>query len=77
MFGGDQVPAVGMSVGIERIFSLVEEQYRKHSTLRSSITKVLVAVAGNEPQVLQERLRVCSDLWAASYVPLYSLFLNP
>jgi histidyl-tRNA synthetase len=74
MFGGDPVPAVGMSIGIERIFSLVEEEYRKRSTLRSISTKVLVAVAGNEPRVLKERLLVCSTLWdariACEFLPL-------
>jgi len=74
MFGGDPVPAVGMSIGIERIFSIVEDQYKNKSTIRPISTKVLVAIAGSEERVLKERLRVCSDLWAASvaceFVPL-------
>ena len=31
MFSGKQVPAVGVSLGIERIFSLLEEKYRSRA----------------------------------------------
>ncbi len=35
MFSGKQVPAVGVSLGIERIFSLLEQKYRRQAEASS------------------------------------------
>jgi histidyl-tRNA synthetase len=35
MFSGKQVPAVGISLGIERIFSLLEQKYRSQAEASS------------------------------------------
>lgn len=35
MFSGKQVPAVGVSLGIERIFSILEEKHRKEAAASS------------------------------------------
>lgn len=56
MFSGKDVPAVGVSVGIERVFSIMEGQMRERAAatctpLRASETEVLVASIGNGLQV--------------------------
>lgn len=56
MFSGKDVPAVGVSVGIERVFSIMEAQMRERAAatstpLRASETEVLVASIGNGLQV--------------------------
>ena len=57
------VPCVGVSIGIERLFAIIEEQQReKGSIVRKNETQVLV-VSGLG--MLEERLQVTNELWAA------------
>eukprot|EP01107_Rhizomastix_libera_P009041 TRINITY_DN2480_c0_g1_i1.p1 TRINITY_DN2480_c0_g1~~TRINITY_DN2480_c0_g1_i1.p1 ORF type:complete len:512 (+),score=137.13 TRINITY_DN2480_c0_g1_i1:1446-2981(+) len=63
IFGREQIPAVGFSLGLERIFALAEEIEKKkaHAT-RASQTEVYVAAQGG---LLINRLELCKELWAA------------
>ena len=56
-----QIPCVGFSVGVERVFSILEQR-AKDSNLKSSPVQVLVASAGESMTV--ERMRLCNELWA-------------
>jgi histidyl-tRNA synthetase len=38
MFSGKQIPAVGVSIGIERVFAILEEKYKGDVTLRPTET---------------------------------------
>ncbi len=40
MFSGKQVPAVGISIGIERIFALLEQKWRSQGDIRERETQV-------------------------------------
>jgi histidyl-tRNA synthetase len=60
MFSGRKVPAVGGSIGIERIFVLIEDKLKQ--TLRSVDTQVFIcSVAQN---FTKERLALAAELWA-------------
>lgn len=62
-FGWKNVPAVGVSLGIERIFDVL--QARMHdakATVRSRKTEVLVASIG--PEMMVKRMQTCARLWA-------------
>lgn len=48
MFSGKQIPAVGVSIGIERIFNILEKYYKNDDNLRSTYTDVLVCSAGKK-----------------------------
>lgn len=62
MFSGKQIPAVGVSVGIERVFAIMEERERaKNAFIRSTQTEVFVASIG--PNLIETRMRVCNELW--------------
>ena len=61
MFSGKQIPAVGVSIGIERIFNILEEKYKDSSDIRSVETEVFVAVIGKN--LTKERLKVLNELW--------------
>ena len=61
MFSGKQIPAVGVSIGIERIFNILEEKYKDSSDIRSVATEVFVAVIGKN--LTKERLKVLNELW--------------
>jgi len=64
IFGGERIPAVGFSVGLERIFTIAEILSTKNGRkLRENDTEVYV-VSG-VPDSLTERMKVCSELWAA------------
>ncbi len=61
MFSGKQIPAVGVSIGIERIFNILEEKYKNDSEIRSIDTEVLIAAIGKN--LTKERFKVANDLW--------------
>ena len=68
MFSGSDVPAVGVSIGIERVFSIVEAATRAAADavggrVRDAETAVLVASVGKGLQ--EERMALAADLWAA------------
>ena len=72
---GAEVPCVGVSVGIERVFAIKEAQ-------RLAAEKDGVAPSANTPNVyvasipgegmLEERMRVCAMLWEAGVSTEYS-----
>lgn len=58
-FGTKQVPAVGMSLGIERVLTIMEEK-AQNQAVRATETQVLVAVLGDKLAVAAE---LVSELW--------------
>eukprot|EP00730_Choanoeca_flexa_P019786 TRINITY_DN9676_c0_g1_i3.p1 TRINITY_DN9676_c0_g1~~TRINITY_DN9676_c0_g1_i3.p1 ORF type:complete len:609 (+),score=186.08 TRINITY_DN9676_c0_g1_i3:43-1869(+) len=59
---GRKVPCVGVSLGVERLFAIMEEQAAEAGTqIRQTETQVLVA-SGQGMDV--ERLGLCNKLWA-------------
>lgn len=64
MFSGStQIPCVGASVGIERLFALIEKKSRAAGPIKTCPVQVFVAAAGAD--LLEERLAVLNELWAA------------
>ena len=61
MFSGKQIPAVGVSIGIERIFNILEKHYKDDDNLRSIYTEVLVCAAGKN--LTKERFKIANELW--------------
>uniref|UniRef100_A0A7N0ZZC4 Histidine--tRNA ligase, cytoplasmic n=1 Tax=Kalanchoe fedtschenkoi TaxID=63787 RepID=A0A7N0ZZC4_KALFE len=63
MFGTKQVPAVGVSLGIERVFAIMEEaQKDRNQIIRATETQVLVSVLGDD---LIQAAELVSELWSA------------
>ncbi|KAL0914522.1 hypothetical protein M5K25_014875 [Dendrobium thyrsiflorum] len=61
MFSGKQVPAVGVSLGIERVFTIMEQlEKEKNKVLRATETQVLVAILGKDLLLAAE---LVSELW--------------
>ncbi|XP_065265967.1 histidine--tRNA ligase, cytoplasmic isoform X3 [Emys orbicularis] len=59
---GRKVPCVGVSIGIERIFSIMEQKVEaSEEKIRTTETQVLVAAA--QKKLLEERLKLISELW--------------
>ncbi len=58
------VPCVGVSIGIERLFSIMEANLtRGQKKVRTTETEVYVATA--QKNLHEERLKVCRELWDA------------
>ncbi|KAM4747340.1 histidine--tRNA ligase, cytoplasmic [Rhinophrynus dorsalis] len=61
---GRKVPCVGVSIGIERIFSIMEQKAEaSEEKIRTTETQVLVAAA--QKKLLEERMKLLSELWNA------------
>ncbi|PIN05342.1 Histidyl-tRNA synthetase [Handroanthus impetiginosus] len=63
MFGTKQVPAVGISLGIERVFAIMEQlQKDRNQEIRATETEVLVSILGDDLSLGAE---LVSELWDA------------
>ncbi|XP_043924964.1 histidine--tRNA ligase, cytoplasmic isoform X1 [Protopterus annectens] len=59
---GRKVPCVGVSIGIERIFSIMEQKAENSAEkIRTTETQVLVASA--QKKLLNERMKLVTELW--------------
>ncbi|KAJ0295090.1 hypothetical protein CBS470a_000137 [Colletotrichum nupharicola] len=66
MFSGKtQIPCVGVSFGIERIFSITKARMQAESEAPKSTVDVFVMSLGSKAGLIKERLEVCSKLWDA------------
>lgn len=73
---GKQVPCVGVSIGVERIFSVLEAKHAAEGTkLRTSEVDVYVASA--HKGLHEKRLKLVSELWDAGIRTEHSYKLNP
>ncbi|KAK1610322.1 hypothetical protein QYE76_033995 [Lolium multiflorum] len=60
---GKQVPAVGVSLGMERVFAIMEEQEKeKNQETRTTETEVLLSILGKDLTLAAE---LASELWRA------------
>ncbi|XP_055816447.1 histidine--tRNA ligase, cytoplasmic [Solanum dulcamara] len=63
MFGTRQVPSVGISLGIERVFAIMEQlQKDKNQEIRATETQVLVSILGDDSALAAE---LVGELWNA------------
>lgn len=70
------VPCVGVSIGIERLFSVIEAKMAKEKKkIRAVETQVFVASA--QKNLLDERMKIISDLWTNDINAEQSYKKNP
>lgn len=60
MFAKEKIPSVGGSLGIERIFSILET---KAKNVRKNKTEVFIGTIGNDPSLLIKKLSLASTFW--------------
>ena len=62
---GSKIPCVGISFGVERIFSLLllQAKLKDEKPARGKKTEVFVMSVGDG--LLEERMTICKELWAA------------
>lgn len=59
------VPCVGVSLGVERIFSVIENRMANQK-LKTRTTEVQTYVATAQKNLHEERMHIISDLWEAN-----------
>lgn len=69
-------PCVGMSLGIERIFSVLENK-KASQGLKTRTTEVDVFVASAQKNLIEERMRLIVELWNAGIKAEQSYKKNP
>lgn len=73
---GKKVPCVGVSIGIERIFAILEAEADKKATkVRTTETEVYVATA--HKKLHEDRMRIIAKLWNAGLKAEQSNKKNP
>ena len=70
---GRKVPCVGVSIGVERVFSILEAKaHASKQKLRTTETEVYVTTA--QKNLAEERMKVCAELWTGD-IKVTSAFL--
>ena len=79
-FAGKDIPAVGVSIGIERVYAIIEAKLKEEAQrtgvpIRSTDTQVLVCSIGNGLQ--KKRMEVANLLWSAGVASEFGFKPNP
>jgi len=65
MFSGQTTPCVGVSIGVERVFAIMERLMADGAaSLDATGSKMQVLVASVGTGMLEERMRIAKELWA-------------
>lgn len=68
-----QVPCVGVSIGVERIFAVLEAKLAA-ANKKTRTTKTEVYVATAQKNLFEERMKLCRELWDEGFKVLYNKF---
>jgi histidyl-tRNA synthetase len=80
MYGRRPLPCIGISFGVDRIFTLLDARRKKKSSsdLASQAQVYIMAFGGKEfDGLLHERMRVARQLWAAGIRAEFSAKVKP
>lgn len=71
-----KVPCVGLSIGVERLFAVMEAKLKMESVkIRSTHTQVYIVTP--QKGLVEERLKLCHLLWSAGIKTEHSYKANP
>eukprot|EP00842_Homolaphlyctis_polyrhiza_P004958 jgi/Hompol1/5463/HPOL_004457-RA len=71
--GGKKIPCVGVSIGVERVFSILVQK-QKLASVKSTHTEVYVIGIGG---LLQDRMKIARELWDAGIKTEFMFKANP
>lgn len=72
---GVQTPCVGVSIGIERVFTIMEKKAEDLKLMQTTNIQVFIASIGDN--MMAERMKVAKLLWQANIACEYSHLENP
>lgn len=70
------IPCVGMSIGVERLFTVIEAKLAKEKQ-KVRTTEVQVYVAAAQKNLVKHRMTICRDLWNSGIKAEHSFKKNP
>jgi len=71
-----KVPCVGLSIGVERLFAVMEAKLKMNNVkVRATSTQVYIVTP--QKGLVEERLKLCQLLWAANIKTEHSYKCNP
>ncbi|XP_013387295.1 histidine--tRNA ligase, cytoplasmic isoform X2 [Lingula anatina] len=73
---GKNVPCVGVSIGVERVFSIIEAKYQA-SQIKSRTTQTEVYVVSAQKNLHEDRMKLCAELWDANIKAEHSCKKSP
>lgn len=66
MFSTNNIPCVGASIGIERVFVLLEKKMMKEGNIKENPSDCIVAaIPSKDMDINSERLKIYDLLWEA------------
>ncbi|XP_052674779.1 histidine--tRNA ligase, cytoplasmic-like isoform X1 [Crassostrea angulata] len=73
---GKKVPCVGVSIGVERVFAIMESRALASNT-KTRTTETEVYVVSAQKNLVEERMKICKELWDADIKTEQSYKRNP
>ncbi len=73
----EQTPCVGVSIGVERVFAIMEERSRARAAQSLSLRTRTIFIASIGPGLLKARMAVAKLLWKANISAEFSSASNP
>ena len=74
---GRSVPCVGVSIGIERLFSIMEANMAKQSNNKIRTVDTQVYIISAQKNLVEERMKLITELWDADIRTEQSYKKNP
>ncbi|CAH1108973.1 unnamed protein product [Psylliodes chrysocephalus] len=71
-----QVPCVGVSIGVERLFAIMEAK-QASSNIKQRTTEIEIYVATAQKNLFEERMKLCNELWNYGFKVEHSYKKNP
>ncbi|KAI1827671.1 hypothetical protein F4861DRAFT_492119 [Xylaria intraflava] len=77
MYGRKQIPCIGISFGVDRIFTILQARHKKEKQSVQSGSDVYVMAFGGKNGLLPERMGIASLLWDAGIKAEFSQKVKP
>ncbi|KAI1312267.1 Cytoplasmic and mitochondrial histidine tRNA synthetase [Mortierella claussenii] len=68
------VPCVGISIGVERVFSILMQKQKKNEIKSNEVEVYVVGLGGVS---VEERMKICTELWDAGIKAEFAYKLKP
>ncbi|KAF9583470.1 Cytoplasmic and mitochondrial histidine tRNA synthetase [Lunasporangiospora selenospora] len=68
------IPCVGISIGVERVFSILMQKQKKSQVKSNEVEVYVVGLGGVS---VEERMKICTELWNAGIKAEFSYKLKP
>lgn len=68
------IPCVGVSIGVERVFSILLQKYKPEQIKANEVEVYVIAAGGG---LLEDRMKICAELWNAGIKAEFNYKVKP